>query len=45
MGTVHLEKEGGVAVLTVDSVEVKNGLTPDGNNRDTHDPSPINSCS
>ncbi|SEL04640.1 enoyl-CoA hydratase [Blastococcus sp. DSM 46786] len=29
MGQVHLEKQGGVAVLTVDNVEVKNGLTPE----------------
>lgn len=29
MGTVHLDKRGGVAVLTVDSPEVKNGLTPE----------------
>jgi len=29
MGSVHLEKESGVAVLTVDSPEVKNGLTPE----------------
>ena len=29
MGQVHLERRDGVAVLTVDSVEVKNGLTPE----------------
>ena len=29
MGQVHLEKRGGVAVLTVDSPEVKNGLSPE----------------
>jgi enoyl-CoA hydratase len=29
VGQVHLEKQGGVAVLTVDNVEVKNGLTPE----------------
>ncbi|SDX75008.1 enoyl-CoA hydratase [Modestobacter sp. DSM 44400] len=29
MGQVQLEKQGGVAVLTVDSPEVKNGLTPE----------------
>ncbi|MCF6508912.1 enoyl-CoA hydratase/isomerase family protein [Blastococcus sp. MG754426] len=29
MGQVHLEKQGGVAVLTLDNVEVKNGLTPE----------------
>lgn len=29
MGRVHLERRDGVAVLTVDSVEVKNALTPD----------------
>jgi enoyl-CoA hydratase len=29
MGHVHLQKEGAVAVLTVDSPEVKNGLTPE----------------
>ena len=29
MGQVLLEKQGGVAVLTVDSPEVKNGLTPE----------------
>ena len=29
MGEVHLEKRGGVAVLTVDSPEVKNGLSPE----------------
>ncbi|MCW2665638.1 MAG: Enoyl-CoA hydratase/isomerase [Frankiales bacterium] len=29
MGEVHLERRDGVAVLTIDSVEVKNGLTPE----------------
>ncbi|MGH3355030.1 MAG: enoyl-CoA hydratase/isomerase family protein [Nocardioidaceae bacterium] len=29
MGQVTLEKQGGVAVLTIDSPEVKNGLTPE----------------
>jgi len=29
MGSIHLEKSGGVAVLTVDSPEVKNALTPE----------------
>jgi enoyl-CoA hydratase len=29
VGQVHLEKRGGIAVLTVDNVEVKNGLTPE----------------
>jgi enoyl-CoA hydratase len=29
MGEVHLERRDGVAVLTVDAVEVKNGLTPE----------------
>jgi enoyl-CoA hydratase len=29
VGQVHLEKRGGVAVLTVDSPEVKNGLSPE----------------
>lgn len=29
MGEVHLERSDGVAVLTVDSVEVRNGLTPE----------------
>lgn len=29
MGSVHLQKEGAVAVLIVDSPEVKNGLTPE----------------
>ncbi len=29
MGQVHLEKQGGIAVITVDNVEVKNGLTPE----------------
>lgn len=29
MGQVHLERRDGVAVLTLDSVEVKNGLTPE----------------
>ncbi len=28
MGQVHLDKQGGVAVLTVDSPDVKNALTP-----------------
>ncbi len=29
MGQVQLEKQGGVAVFTVDNVDVKNGLTPE----------------
>jgi enoyl-CoA hydratase len=29
MGRVHLERRDGVAVLTIDSIEVKNGLTPE----------------
>lgn len=29
MGQVHLERRDGVAVLTIDSVEVKNSLTPE----------------
>lgn len=29
MGQVHLDKQGGVAVLTVDNPDVKNGLTPE----------------
>ena len=29
MGQVHLERQGGVAVLTVDNPDVKNGLTPE----------------
>jgi enoyl-CoA hydratase len=29
VGQIHLERQGGVAILTVDSVEVKNGLTPE----------------
>lgn len=29
MGQIHLERQDGVALLTVDSVEVKNGLTPE----------------
>jgi enoyl-CoA hydratase len=29
MGQVQLEKQGGIAVFTVDNVEVKNGLTPE----------------
>ena len=29
MGQITLEKQGGVAVFTVDNVEVKNGLTPE----------------
>jgi enoyl-CoA hydratase len=29
MGRVHLEKQGGVAVLTLDNPEVRNGLTPE----------------
>lgn len=29
MGDIHLERRDGVAVITVDSVEVKNGLTPE----------------
>ena len=29
MGQVHLEKQGGIAVLTIDSPDVRNGLTPE----------------
>lgn len=29
MGQIQLEKQGGVAVFTVDNVDVKNGLTPE----------------
>ncbi|MCV2488304.1 enoyl-CoA hydratase-related protein [Geodermatophilus sp. YIM 151500] len=29
MGQVHLDKQGGIAVLTVDNHDVKNGLTPE----------------
>lgn len=29
MGQIHMERQEGVALLTVDSVEVKNGLTPE----------------
>src|SRR3712207_7621499 len=29
MGQVHLEREGAVAVLTVDNPDVRNGLTPE----------------
>lgn len=29
MGQIHLERRDGVAVLTIDSIEVKNGLTPE----------------
>jgi enoyl-CoA hydratase len=29
VGQVQLEKQGGIAVLTIDNVEVKNGLTPE----------------